>query len=260
MSDQLTLWQNEPDIQALVQAGGLFVVSHSGGKDSQAMMLKIAGMVPKEQILVVHAPLGRVEWPGTLEHIEATIPASVPLVMAPVASGKSLLDRVRERGMFPDPGRRWCTSDFKRTPIEREIRRWLRDHPEHGGLVVHCMGHRALESSNRAKLSPWKFSARNSKAGRTWWEWLPIHDLTRDQVFAAIEAGGQKPHWAYGAGMSRLSCSFCIMGCKQDLTTAARLRPTLYREYVDLEKDLRHTLSPSMIPLEAITGIQVLPH
>ena len=249
--------QDKPNIDALVKAGALFVVSHSGGKDSQALMLKIAGMVPTAQLLVVHAPLGRVEWPGTIAHIQATIPAGVPLVMAPLASGKNLLDRVRERGMFPDPGRRWCTSDFKRTPIEREIRRWLASHPEHNGLVVHCMGHRAQESCSRAKLTTWKRSARNSKAGRTWWDWLPIHDLTKAQVFAAIAAAGQRPHWAYGAGMSRLSCSFCIMANREDLARAARLRPDLYAEYVDLEKELGHTLSPTLVPLESITGVAV---
>lgn len=245
----------QPNIDALVKAGALFVVSHSGGKDSQAMMLKVAGLVPTDQLLVVHAPLGHVEWPGTIEHIQATIPAGVPLVLAPLASGKSLLDRVRDRGMFPDPGRRWCTSDFKRTPIEREIRRWLKVHPQHNGLVVHCMGLRGEESCSRAKLSTWSFSKRNSKAGRTWYDWLPIHHWTTDQVFTLIRECGQQPHWAYAKGMSRLSCSFCIMASRADLTKAATLRPGLYAEYVHLEDELGHTLSPSLVPLESLTGI-----
>ena len=98
-------------VNRLLERGALFAVSHSGGKDSQAMTLELARFVPPEQMIVIHAPLGEVEWPGTLAHIEATIPAGVPLLLAPTASGKTLLERIEERGKFPDPSRRWCTSD-----------------------------------------------------------------------------------------------------------------------------------------------------
>ncbi|MEJ7805453.1 MAG: phosphoadenosine phosphosulfate reductase, partial [Telluria sp.] len=77
---------------------------------------------------------------------------------------------------------------------------------------------------------------------------------------AEIAAAGQKPHWAYAAGMSRFSCCFCIMSNQSDLTTAARLNPVLYRKYVELE---RSTGQVMMMPskthgkrtLEQITGI-----
>ena len=59
-------------IQDLVDAGALFAVSHSGGKDSQAMMIRIADLVPADQVIAIHAPLGDVEWPGTVDHIRAT--------------------------------------------------------------------------------------------------------------------------------------------------------------------------------------------
>ena len=45
------------DIQALVDRGALFVVDHSGGKDSQATFLEVSRIVPKAQLLVVHAHL-----------------------------------------------------------------------------------------------------------------------------------------------------------------------------------------------------------
>ena len=50
-----------------------------------------------------HAPLGEVEWPGTVEHIRATLPDGAPLILARVASGKTLLDSIEERGRFPFP-------------------------------------------------------------------------------------------------------------------------------------------------------------
>ena len=114
--------------QEMIRRGALFAINHSGGKDSQAMTILLARSVPRQQMLVVHAPLGEVEWPGTIEHIQNTIPDGVPLIFAPVASGKTLLERIEERSRFPDPARRWCTSDFKRGPIERELRRYLKRH------------------------------------------------------------------------------------------------------------------------------------
>lgn len=51
-------------IRQLRDAGAIFYVSHSGGKDSQAMYLCLRQVIPSEQIVVVHAGLGEVEWPG----------------------------------------------------------------------------------------------------------------------------------------------------------------------------------------------------
>lgn len=236
-----------PDrFQEIVDAGGLVVISHSGGKDSQAMTALLTRRVPLHQVVVVHAPLGAVEWPGTEQHIVDTVPDGVPILWARHGAGKTLLERIEERGQFPDPARRWCTSDFKRGPIQREIRRYLKAHPEYGGLVVDCQGMRAEESPARAKKQTWLPNARGSRAGREWYDWLPIHDLTTAQVFDVIREAGQVPHPAYAQGMTRLSCSFCIMASRADLCTAARLRPDLYAEYVALEKRLGHTLSPSL--------------
>lgn len=241
-------------IQALIHAGATFVVNHSGGKDSQAMFIYLHGIVPPEQIVVVHAVLPKVEWEGVEDHVRAT---TLGRPVHTCRSRRDLLQMIEERGMFPSPKHRQCTSDLKRGPIEKTIR----------GLgiklIVNCMGMRAQESSSRSKLEPFKLSERNSKAGRIWYEWLPIHEWDVNMVFATIAAFGQKPHWAYAAGMSRLSCCFCIMSSKKDLTTAAKLNPTLYRKYVELERSTGQVmLMPSKtkgrLTLEQVTGIPVL--
>ena len=259
------LLRRRPDLffpaecRQLIERGALVVLNHSGGKDSQAMTLLVSRLVPRDQLVAVHAPLGEVEWPGTVEHIEDTIPPGVPLILAHTASGKSLLERIQQRGRFPDAGRRFCTRDFKKTPIERELRRYLKAHPRYGGRIVSAMGMRAEESPARAKLVPWRRNNRNSKAGREWFDWLPVHGLETDDVFRVIAEAGQSPHWAYAAGMSRLSCSFCILASRADLTRAAELRPGLYRDYVALEQRIGHTLSPARLPLPAVTGVPVVP-
>lgn len=240
----------------LVKRGALFAVNHSGGKDSQALLIKVRSIVPADQIVVIHAVLDEVEWEGTEEHVRETS-GDLPVILARPAS--TFFDMVERRGMFPSPANRQCTSDLKRGPIEREIRAYLKANPRFGGLIVNCMGMRAQESTSRSKLATFKKSDRNSKAGREWFDWLPIHNWHVDQVFGAIAKAGQVPHWAYAAGMSRLSCCFCIMSSQEDLTIAAKLKPALFARYVETEKRLGFTLSMSRKGLEEITGITAEP-
>jgi 3'-phosphoadenosine 5'-phosphosulfate sulfotransferase (PAPS reductase)/FAD synthetase len=254
----------------LVARGALFVVNHSGGKDSQAMYLKLREIVPKEQLVIVHADLGRVEWAGALDHIRATT-AGEPVHVC--RARRDLLQMVEERGMFPSPQQRQCTSDLKRGPIEKVIRhltyaRKAAGHPP-WHLVVNCVGLRAEESVTRKKMPPFAFDKGNSKAGREWYEWLPVHDWTEAEVYAAIKAAGQQPHVVYDEGMKRFSCVFCIYADKESLTTAARLvqtkpwlvnDPNVYKNYTALEKSTGQVMiMPSKQhgrrTLEEITGI-----
>lgn len=256
----------------LIARGAVFVINHSGGKDSQVMYLMLRDLVPAAQRIIVHADLGEVEWPGAVDHITATTDGE-PLHVC--RSRRGLLQMIEERGMFPSPSMRQCTSDLKRGPIERTIRSILAENPQFGGHVVNCMGMRAEESPGRRKLAPFKcwpyenakgkptgksIRPRGASPGREWYDWLPIHDLTTAEVFARIEAAGQAPHWVYAAGMSRFSCCFCIMSNKSDLTTAARLNPDLYRRYVELERSTGQVMMmPSKakgpLTLEQITGV-----
>ena len=183
------------ECRELIDRGALVALNHSGGKDSQAMTILLSRIVPREQVLAVHAPLGEVEWPGTIKHIQNTIPDGVPLVLARTASGKTLLERIEERGRFPSSS----PTGFRFTAWQRRT----------------C-------------------SASSARPAR---------------------AAGQSPHWAYAAGMSRLSCSFCILASRADLRRAAELRPGLYGVYAALEKRIGHTLSPSRVPLPELTGI-----
>lgn len=243
-----------PAVRRLIASGALFAVNHSGGKDSQAMLALLRQVVPARQLVVIHAHLDGEEWDGVEAHVRATAGALPVIIAKPATTFQAMVER---RGMFPSPQQRQCTSDLKRTPIDRELRRYLAAHPEFRGQVVSCMGLRAQESASRAKAMTFKPSARNSRAGRAWFDWLPIHSLTVDQVFRAIREAGQEPHWAYAAGMSRLSCMFCIMSSQADLRTAARLNPAAYVARVQLERKVGHTINMEGRPLDQVVGIPV---
>lgn len=228
--------------------------------------------VPPDLLVLVHADLGAVEWAGAVGHILATTAGEK---LHTCHARRNLLQMIEERGMFPSPALRQCTSDLKRGPIGRTIRGITRERQASGieswGLVVNCMGMRADESCSRKKLAPFKFSTANSKAGREWYDWLPIHAMSEQEVYDTIARSGQQPHPVYARGMRRFSCVFCVMASEADLKTAARLATEhpellndshLYRKYVALERStgqvmLMPTKSRGRRSLEDVTGIQV---
>lgn len=248
-------------IRNMIDAGALFVINDSGGKDSQAMRIVLRDLIPRNQVLVIHASLGDVEWPGALEHAEAGARRDgFPFVVARAV--KTFFGMVEHRHKtrpdvpcWPSSQQRQCTSDLKRGPIEREVRRELKRR----GLssVVNCMGIRAEESHGRAKADPLKRSNRNSRAGRNWYDWLPIHAMTREQVFQTIAEAGEKPHPAYAHGNDRLSCVFCIFGSETDLKNGAIHNPGLYRRYVETEDRTGYTMHQSRLSLPVLTGIAI---
>ena len=207
------------------------------------MYAMLIDIIPADQIVVVHADLGEVEWEGVQDHIRANIDHPLNVVRAT----KTFFDMVRHRAKtrpdvpsFPSSAQRQCTSDLKRNPIQTFIRRDMKNRG--CTLAVSCMGLRAAESSARAKRPIWSINKALSLAGRTVYDWLPLHEWTEQEVFGKIAKAGQEPFGAYAAGNSRLSCVFCILGCASDLANGAKHRPELYEKYVHLEKEVGWTM------------------
>jgi 3'-phosphoadenosine 5'-phosphosulfate sulfotransferase (PAPS reductase)/FAD synthetase len=245
------------EIRDLIESGAIFYCSHSGGKDSQAMYARLRQVIPDNQLVVVHANLGEVEWPGVVDHIRRYVTHPFHIVRA----NKTFLGMVEARGMWPSAAYRQCTSDLKRGPIFKFIRNDLK---ERGATIaVNCMGLRAAESASRAKREPLRYNIQESVNGRVVrhvWDWLPVFDLTTEDVFQEIKEAGEEPFWAYADGNERLSCVFCIMGSVNDLRHGAVCNPDLYRRYVELERKIGHTLfmkGKEPISLEEHVGIKI---
>lgn len=246
-------------------AGALFVVNHSGGKDSQAMLIEVLRHVPATQILVVHATLGESEWPGAKEHAQQQADAAgAPFIVAQArdkqGNDKTFLGMVERRfetrpevPSWPSSATRQCTSDLKRGPITREVRRYAT--ARQITRIVNCMGMRAAESNARAKQHPWAEHDEHGAAGRSWYNWLPIHDLSTADVLRAVADAGQQLHPAYALGNERLSCVFCIMASANDLRNGALQNPDLYARYVEMERRTGYTLHMSRKSLIEITGV-----
>ncbi|MBQ1048479.1 phosphoadenosine phosphosulfate reductase family protein [Micromonospora sp. C51] len=234
-------------------AWDFIVVWSSGGKDSQTALAEtvrqaLAASIPLSRIIVAHNDMGDAEWLGTLDLARRQAGRhGLRFIVVRRRDGMSLLDDIRRRRKFPDAARRWCTSDHKRGP-GRTLLTLLVD--ELGGRkalgrparVLQVYGFRAAESSGRAAKHPFtRNDGASTKTTRDVWDWYPIHHWSDAQVWADIRATGAPYHWAYVRGMSRLSCSFCVLASRADLVTAARLLPVKAAAYAQVEAEIGHS-------------------
>jgi DNA sulfur modification protein DndC len=263
-------------IQVLIERKAMFFVNHSGGKDSQLMAILVRTLVPADQIIYAHADLGDVEWPGTQDQIRKYLGGhELNVVHAVFKNGddKDLISMFVANMAFPSKGQRFCTSDGKRGPIQKFIR--STGHT----LIVNCMGLRGGESDDRemgldkeyfektGNATTFMLDEQSCTAGREWYDWLPIFGVATGDVIPMINEAGEEVHWAYVAGMSRLSCSLCVFANNGDLTTAAKLRSDMYARYVALEKFLGKTIKAPKkgkkigedVSLQTVTGVKADP-
>jgi 3'-phosphoadenosine 5'-phosphosulfate sulfotransferase (PAPS reductase)/FAD synthetase len=117
--------------------------------------------------------------------------------------------------------------------------------------VLHTLGLRAAESPARARRPSLRTIVANSH--RDVAEWLPNQHLNLAEVWQRVDASGVDRHWAYTAGVSRLSCSFCPLASRRDLLTACRLRPELASRYAALEAHIGHRFQQRASMAELIT-------
>jgi 3'-phosphoadenosine 5'-phosphosulfate sulfotransferase (PAPS reductase)/FAD synthetase len=224
------------------------VVNSSAGKDSQAMLDYVVEQadhagVSRHRLVVAHADLGRVEWPGTRELAEEQARHYGLAFHAIRRPQGDLLDHIARRGMFPSPSARYCTSDHKRSQVMKVFTA-LANRSRAAGVpicrILNCLGLRAQESPARARRLPFAFNEMASNGRRRVDDWLPIHSWTTEQVWARIRASGVRHHPAYDLGMPRLSCCFCIFSPRSALLLAGKHNPELLAQYVEVEKRIGH--------------------
>jgi len=273
----------------LAAKGAWFIASHSGGKDSQAQYIALLQLgIPEEQIIVCHADLGEVEHHDSKEHIIGTVrPRHRDILIADaihqdgsekdffsaVRARRATLDRTdrHDKSAAPDGQNRYCTSDLKTAPIWKAVKNHLKARGVTHGIIVNCVGIRALEGGpkgRRAKMVAARprsqFQVAKKPDNNTWtcWDWWPLAYWTEAQVWEQIHAVGQRPHTNYGYNHDlgratrnqRISCEFCVFGSPNDLRLAAARRPDLLIKLIQLEEDIRGPLHISRVALKEITA------
>ena len=115
------------------------VVNHSGGKDSTRMLGLVRQRLPNVRTYAVMAdtgfehrlPISAADWARSRC---SEFGLNLTVVRNPK---RTYLEMVEQRGMFPSPQFRQCTSDLKRGPIDK----FIRSLPQK--VIVNCIGIRA---------------------------------------------------------------------------------------------------------------------
>lgn len=242
------------EITAALARGAVVAIGVSGGKDSQALALRVMDYLdaightgPR---VLVHSDLGLVEWRASgplCERLSKRL--GVELLTVKREKG-GLMERWEQRWAsnlrryanlecmkiilpWSTPAMRFCTSELKTAVISAAL---TKKYP--GSEIISAIGIRREESSSRAKM-PVSGVQEKLKARRcSGFFWNAIIEWTKEDVLAYLRDKGEELHPAYTVyGSSRVSCQFCIMGNARDLAAAASCPDNheIYRRMVSLE-------------------------
>lgn len=268
-----------PEITEALESGAWMIINTSGGKDSGAMfsalMRKRETLGWQGRVVAIHADVEGFEWPQS-EGVARRAAEDFYTEFVVVRAKKDLLTRVEEKyerrpdaPPWPSSAARYCTSDFKRSPINV----WMRNNIPDGKTAISFIGLRAEESPARAKkpLSRIRTQASAPTKGRIVYDSHPILHWSEEDVWSEIgysmdelaaiqdqvagwkaENGSQgiytyinnlgfKAHPVYALGNSRCSCAICIFADDQDFLNGAEFAPDIFRRIVALEARTGYT-------------------
>lgn len=242
----------------------LIVLNSSAGKDSLVMLWDMAVKIkaqnyPAYRVIVSHQDLGESEWQGTgaLAKQQADLFGfTFDVIKRTDINGKeeSLLEYALRRGKWPSNTQRWCTSDFKRGPGGKILRKWSKLFK--AKKVLQVFGFRADESPARSKKEVYKLNESLSTKTREVYDYLPIHHFTVEMVWRIIHLFKLPYHWAYDLGMPRLSCVFCIFAPFDALVIAGMYNLGLLDRYIEVEDIIGHTFRHNFSLHEVKEAIQ----
>lgn len=202
------------------------LVSFSGGKDSQACLIKAVNDYGKDKVTAVFCDTGW-EHADTYKHIHHVVKQlTVPLVTLKSKKYKDFVNMSIKKGRFPSTRARFCTSELKVIPMIDYILS-----QDESFIII--QGIRAKESKARAgydvECSYFKeyFSdeVKNLYHKTAVREWCKTHDASvlrpifhwsAQEVIDYILSNGQRPNPLYERGFSRVGCFPCVMCRKRE--------------------------------------------
>jgi 3'-phosphoadenosine 5'-phosphosulfate sulfotransferase (PAPS reductase)/FAD synthetase len=253
------------------------IVSFSGGKDSLACVLHLLDIgAPRDRIELWHQavdgepgkPKNRfMDWPVTEEYCRAvadhlglplyfqwkvdgyegellrdkalTKPGRFQMPDGTVGEAGGEEGKLTTRRMFPqqsgDLSVRWCSSYVKIDVAKKALSNDPR-FKKKGTKILMITGERREESSGRALYAEAVEHSSTSRSRRVD-QWRMIIDWPEKKVWEIIKRHLIRPHPAYYAGFSRVSCLPCIFGNEDQWATILEIAPAMFRKIAKYEKE-----------------------
>jgi 3'-phosphoadenosine 5'-phosphosulfate sulfotransferase (PAPS reductase)/FAD synthetase len=215
------------------------VVSYSGGKDSTACLLWARETELPMRVIWVDTGNELPETPDYIRDMECW--AGVPIETVIVA-GHSFADLVRQRGMWPIPGRCLVSQMNKADDFRRHLR--ATDTPMSALLIL---GQRRSESASRAALHAFSPIIRSGLSC-----YRPILNWSLHDVFSYLGENKVMAHPAYAKGRSRVGCVWCVNSRDSDLVRDEMLYPERCAELRALRKEIGLTSTPAGVSQDAL--------
>lgn len=218
----------------------MFVVSFSGGKDSQVILDLVSRVVPSHDFVVIYSDTGY-ELPTSIrlyDRVEKYYQTKYPDMKFYTAANHQPVLYYWDKMGSPSRMLRWCCSVMKSAPLSRLLKDIAGTGKQPNAILFD--GVRAEESANRANRSRVGKNVKHNNIINI----SPILNWNSTETYLYILLNALPFNDAYRKGFSRVGCVICPYSSKWSESLASRIYPTAINPFLD---NIRASLEKSKV-------------
>jgi len=207
----------------------IFVISFSGGKDSQVVLDLVTRVVPAEDVVVIYSDTGY-ELPPSLslynEVKDFYIQKYPNLRFFTAKNHQPVLHYWDEIGT-PSRIHRWCCSIMKSAPLSKLLKEIVGNGKQPNAILFD--GVRAEESPSRSSRSRIGKNVKHNKIINV----SPILEWNATEIYLYLLLNGLPVNEAYRKGLSRVGCVICPYSSSWSEDLCGQLYPETLAPFVN---------------------------
>jgi 3'-phosphoadenosine 5'-phosphosulfate sulfotransferase (PAPS reductase)/FAD synthetase/ferredoxin len=207
-----------------------FIVSFSGGKDSQVTLDLVSRVIPPDDFMVIYSDTG-MEIPPSLEIWEKTkkyYTANYPQLKFHLAKNhKNIIDNWGEFGA-PSRLNRWCCTVAKTAPLYKLLKD-IKGNGKQPNVLVY-EGVRAEESYTREKYARIGKGVKHNNVINA----RPIFDWSATEIYLYLFSRNLPFNSGYRKGLSRVGCTICPFSSEWSEHIVKKLYSNNIDKFIDI--------------------------